>query len=112
MYKAPNAILPITANADIIQTALVCAPASNSAVESIGKNSPPTKQLGPENLDVVFQVSDMNYSFRIRILNFFLEKKRRGEGDSNPRVLANMELAIPRPTRLGDPRSSFANLYL
>jgi len=22
----------------------------------------------------------------------------------NPRVLANMELAIPRPTRLGDPR--------
>ena len=30
--------------------------------------------------------------------------KRRGEGDLNPRVLANMELAIPRPTGLGDPR--------
>ena len=29
---------------------------------------------------------------------------RRGEWDSNPRVLANMGLAIPRPTRLGDPR--------
>ena len=26
--------------------------------------------------------------------------------DSNPRVLANMGLAIPRPTRLGDPRLS------
>ena len=29
----------------------------------------------------------------------------RGEWDSNPRVLTNMGLAIPRPTRLGDPRS-------
>jgi hypothetical protein len=29
----------------------------------------------------------------------------RGEWDSNPRVLSNMGLAIPRPTRLGDPRS-------
>ena len=29
---------------------------------------------------------------------------KRGEWDSNPRVLANMGLAIPRPTRLGDPR--------
>ena len=34
MYKAPNATLPITANADKIQTALVCAPARMSAVES------------------------------------------------------------------------------
>lgn len=31
---------------------------------------------------------------------------KRGEWDSNPRVLANMGLAIPRPTRLGDPRLS------
>jgi hypothetical protein len=30
---------------------------------------------------------------------------QRGEWDSNPRVLSNMGLAIPRPTRLGDPRS-------
>ena len=45
MYKAPNATLPITASADIIQTALVCAPARMSAVESIGKNSPPTTQI-------------------------------------------------------------------
>ena len=29
-----------------------------------------------------------------------------GEGNiSNPRVLSDMGLAIPRPTRLGDPRS-------
>ena len=27
-------------------------------------------------------------------------------GSSNPRVLSDMGLAIPRPTRLGDPRSS------
>jgi hypothetical protein len=27
-------------------------------------------------------------------------------GISNPRVLSDMGLAIPRPTRLGDPRSS------
>ena len=31
---------------------------------------------------------------------------KRGEWDSNPRVLSNMGLAIPRPTRLGDPRFS------
>ncbi len=29
---------------------------------------------------------------------------KRGEWDSNPRVLSDMGLAIPRPTRLGDPR--------
>ena len=31
---------------------------------------------------------------------------KRGEWDSSPRVLSNMGLAIPRPTRLGDPRSN------
>ena len=35
----------------------------------------------------------------------FLCCKKRGEWDSNPRVLADMGLAIPRPTRLGDPRT-------
>ena len=34
-----------------------------------------------------------------------LDRKKRGEWDSNPRVLADMGLAIPRPTRLGDPRT-------
>ena len=33
----------------------------------------------------------------------------RGEWDSNPRVLSNMGLAIPRPTRLGDPRSNIVH---
>src|SRR5919201_1592302 len=30
--------------------------------------------------------------------------EKRGEWDSNPRVLSDMGLAIPRPARLGDPR--------
>ena len=30
----------------------------------------------------------------------------RGEGDLNPRVFSDMGLAIPRPTRLGDLRST------
>ncbi len=34
-----------------------------------------------------------------------LPTKWRGGWDLNPRVLADMGLAIPRPTRLGDPRS-------
>ena len=29
----------------------------------------------------------------------------RGERDLNPRVIADMGLAIPRPTKLGDPRT-------
>ena len=41
MYKVPNVMVPITANAVIIQTSLVCAPATKSAVLSIGKSSPP-----------------------------------------------------------------------
>jgi hypothetical protein len=31
-------------------------------------------------------------------------------GSSNPRVLSDMGLAIPRPTRLGDPRNSIKSL--
>ena len=31
--------------------------------------------------------------------------QRRGERDLNPRVIADMGLAIPRPTKLGDPRT-------
>ena len=34
----------------------------------------------------------------------------RGEGDLNPRVLTDMGLAIPRPTRLGDPRTKCLEL--
>ena len=40
-----------------------------------------------------------------------LAPQRRREGNiSNPRVLSDMGLAIPRPTRLGDPRSVCASL--
>ena len=42
-----------------------------------------------------------NISYRPIKFNF----SWRGEGDLNPRVLADMGLAIPRPTRLGDPRT-------
>ena len=38
------------------------------------------------------------------------ENKKRGEWDSNPRVLTDMGLAIPRPTRLGDPRTDVLKL--
>ena len=43
-----------------------------------------------------------NISMQMR-LHYNTEVKR-GEWDLNPRVLTNMGLAIPRPTRLGDPR--------
>ncbi len=38
--------------------------------------------------------------------------KGRGEGDLNPRVLANIGLAILRPTRLGDPRTKMPRINL
>lgn len=37
-------------------------------------------------------------------INSYKTQDKRGEWDSNPRVLSNMGLAIPRPTGLGDPR--------
>jgi hypothetical protein len=39
-------------------------------------------------------------------------REKRGEWDSNPRVLSDMGLAIPRPTRLGDPRPHLKQLQL
>ena len=41
-----------------------------------------------------------------------LISKWRGEGDLNPRVLANIGLAILRPTRLGDPRTKMPIINL
>jgi hypothetical protein len=42
---------------------------------------------------------------------FALSSSQEGEEKriSNPRVLSDMGLAIPRPTRLGDPRSNFTS---
>src|SRR3972149_103374 len=54
MYSAPNATLPITANADNIQTELACAPASNSVVLSIESDSPPTT---PSNVQIALHPS-------------------------------------------------------
>ena len=49
------------------------------------------------------------FEFTTFAFNTFNFQKRdllewRGEWDSNPRVLSDMGLAIPRPTRLDDPR--------
>jgi len=45
MYSIPNAEPATPASTGNIQIALVCNPASTSAVVSIGKNSPPTTSL-------------------------------------------------------------------
>ena len=34
----------------------------------------------------------------------------RGEKDLNPRVIADIGLVIPRPTKLGDPRTDYLEL--
>jgi hypothetical protein len=55
---------------------------------------------------------------RVRIDNQTTQKNSAGSGIlvppfgniSNPRVLSDMGLAIPRPTRLGDPRPLCASL--
>ncbi len=43
------------------------------------------------------------------LLSLIFWKNWRGEGDSNPRDPKVMELAIPRPTRLGDLRTRLLN---
>jgi hypothetical protein len=42
----------------------------------------------------------------------YQKKSKRGEWDLNPRVLTDMGLAIPRPTRLGDPRTDVLKFKL
>ena len=46
-------------------------------------------------------IAYFNYNFYVHATIW------RGEGDLNPRVLSDMGLAIPRPTRLGDLRSAY-----
>ena len=62
MYNVPNAKLPIITNADIIQTAFVCIPASKSAVESIGINVPPIRVISP------FHISCINAETRLETI--------------------------------------------
>ena len=51
-------------------------------------------------------------TLEILLLSLSVDRKKRGEWDSNPRVLADMGLAIPRPTRLGDPRTDVLKFKL
>jgi len=61
--------------------------------------------LGPLTFGfTVFLLTNIPASYFRIIKSKFLVHKKRGEWDSNPRVLTDMGLAIPRPTRLGDPR--------
>ena len=60
----------------------------------------------------VFLLTNIPESYLRIIKSKCLDRKKRGEWDSNPRVLADMGLAIPRPTRLGDPRTQVLKLQL
>ena len=60
----------------------------------------------------VFLLTIDSGSLKFALLSLSVDRIRRGEWDSNPRVLADMGLAIPRPTRLGDPRSNVLEFKL
>ena len=58
----------------------------------------------------VFLLTIDSWSLNFALLSLSVDRITRGEWDSNPRVLTDMGLAIPRPTRLGDPRTRCAQL--
>jgi hypothetical protein len=60
--------------------------------------------FGPLALGLTVFLLTIVSTLKILLLSLSVDRKKRGEWDSNPRVLADMGLAIPRPTRLGDPR--------
>ena len=64
--------------------------------------------FGPLALGLTAFLLTIDSSLKILLLSLSVDRKKRGEWDSNPRVLADMGLAIPRPTRLGDPRIDVA----
>lgn len=66
--------------------------------------------LGPLALGLTVFLLTIVSSLEILLLSLSVDRKKRGEWDSNPRVLADMGLAIPRPTRLGDPRIDVAEI--
>lgn len=68
--------------------------------------------FGPLALGFTVFLLTINSNFKIVLLSLSVDRKKRGEWDSNPRVLADMGLAIPRPTRLGDPRTSLLKFKL
>ena len=64
--------------------------------------------FGPLALGFTVFLLTIVTTLKILLLSLSVDRKKRGEWDSNPRVLADMGLAIPRPTRLGDPRIDVA----
>ena len=64
--------------------------------------------FGPLALGLTVFLLTIDSTLKILLLSLSVDRKKRGEWDSNPRVLADMGLAIPRPTRLGDPRIDVA----
>ena len=66
--------------------------------------------FGPLALGLTVFLLTIVSSLEILLLSLSVDRKKRGEWDSNPRVLADMGLAIPRPTRLGDPRIDVAEI--
>ena len=66
--------------------------------------------FGPLALGFTVFLLTIDSTLKILLLSLSVDRKKRGEWDSNPRVLADMGLAIPRPTRLGDPRIDVAEI--
>ena len=60
----------------------------------------------------VFLLTIIGKNLKSGLLSLSVDRRKRGEWDSNPRVLADMGLAIPRPTRLGDPRTDVLKFKL
>lgn len=79
-------------------------------VEKTGKKINRLEEYSKTNLQLDLHVLDTSNIIKFKKNQFIVvidmtPRVGRGEWDSNPRVLSNMGLAIPRPTRLGDPRS-------
>jgi hypothetical protein len=60
----------------------------------------------------VFLLTIIGKNLKSGLLSLSVDRRKRGEWDLNPRVLADMGLAIPRPTRLGDPRTDVLKFKL
>src|SRR5579863_9795707 len=60
----------------------------------------------------VFLLTIIGKNLKFGLLSLSVDRRKRGEWDLNPRVLADMGLAIPRPTRLGDPRTDVLKFKL
>ena len=81
-------------------------------VPHLGHN-PVVMFFGPLVLGfTVFLLTIIGKNLKFGLLSLSVDRRKRGEWDLNPRVLADMGLAIPRPTRLGDPRTDVLKFKL